>query len=219
MATAYVSIPPDSGNEGLGGKKIAHETQSIGGNTLYMPRHVISDKTADQTVGVVPKGTQPPYALGTQDFKDAGRNHTNYFMALPIVTTTAEVMMSMTGYKSGAAVGATVSPAVVTAGKTYRVYLITVTYVAIATAGSVRVTLRANLSGLGVIGSPLVWQQNVGGPAAAAGVSQTVPFVFSGSDMEFAAGTGIAVGIQGFGATQAAAAVGYGQVAVWGYEY
>lgn len=217
MAETFWQAPDDSGNTG---DKLRKNSLVVGADTVLSEAVYLTDpNTAANVLGVTAKGVQASFAAGTQHLKDAGRNNTNYFMALPIVTTTAEVMMSMTGYKSGAGVAPTVSPAVVTTGKTYRVTLIMVTYVAIATAGSVRVTLRANLSGLGVIGSPLVWQQNFGGPAAAAGVASTYPVIFSGSDLEFAAGTGIAVGIQGFGATQAAAAVGYGQVAVFGFEF
>src|ERR1035437_8466669 len=107
------------------------------------------------------KGTQSATAVGVQELKDAGRNMTNYFMAVPIITTTAEVMQSLTGYKSGAAVVATATPAVVTAGKTYRIQSVEVTYWAATVIGGARINLRANLTGVGVVGSPLVksWQE------------------------------------------------------------
>lgn len=154
----------------------------------------------------------------TQDAKDSGRNVTNYFMALPIITTATDTLMSLTGYKGGVAVTATTTPVVVTTGKTYRLKSITVTYVATATGGTTRITLRANLSGVVAIGSPAVWNINVGGPGVTAGMSQTVDISFP-DGIEFAAGTGIGISQQGYSVTQAAAIVGYGQVAIDGYEY
>lgn len=170
------------------------------------------------TLPTLTKGTQGSTGLSTQDLKDAGRNVTNYFHALPIITTAAEVMQSLTGYKGGIAVAATVTPAVVTAGKTYRVQKIVLTYIATATMGSMLVNLRANLAGVAIVTSPLVHSWVVGTSAATAGVSTTVTIPFP-DGLEFAAGTGIAVGVTGLNATQAAAIVGYAQVSILGYEY
>jgi hypothetical protein len=167
---------------------------------------------------VLAKGTQGANGLSTQDLKDAGRNPVNYFMALPVLTTAAEVMQALTGYKGGVAVAANVSPAVVTAGKIYRVESVTLIYVSVAAAGSALFRLRANLGGAGVVGSPLVMNFVIGTPAAAAGVSQTevVPIP---DGLEFQAGTGIAVGMVGLSAVQALAAAGYGMAIIQGYEY
>ena len=170
------------------------------------------------TLPTLTKNTQGSTGLSTQDLKDAGRNVTNYFHALPIITTAAEVMQSLTGYKGGVAVAATVTPAVVTAGKTYRITEIVLTYIATATIGSMLVNLRANLSGVAIVTSPLVHSWVVGTSAATAGVSTTVTIPFP-DGLEFAAGTGIAVGVTGLNATQAAAIVGYAQVSILGYEY
>jgi hypothetical protein len=165
------------------------------------------------------KGAQSAFALQTQDFKDTGRNMTNYFMSVPILTTAADVLMSLTGYKGGAAVTATTTPAVVTAGKIYRVNYITITYIATATAGEVRVSLRANLSGVVAVGSPIVQSYVVGtGTPATAGSSQTESIPIP-EGMEFAAGTGIGITIVGLGVTGAVAIAGYAQVSIKGYEY
>jgi hypothetical protein len=164
------------------------------------------------------KGTQGATGASTQDLKDAGRNVTNYFMALPIITTATDALVSLTGYKGGAAVAAATAPAVVTTGKTYRITSVILTYVAIATAGSAKVSLRANLTGAVVVGSPVVCSWVIGGPAAAAGVSQSVTIDIP-DGLEFAAGAGIGVTISGLSATQAAAATGYVQVALSGFEY
>lgn len=170
------------------------------------------------TQQTITKGTQGATGVTTQDLKDAGRNQTNYFMAAQVVSTATDTLMSLTGYKSGAAVGATTTPAVVTAGKTYRIQSVTIAYIAITTAGTVHFTLRANTGGVVAIGSPAVQEWVVGGPAATAGIAQTVCIPIP-DGMEFAAGTGIGVSMQGFGATGTAAAVGYGTIALNGFEY
>jgi hypothetical protein len=166
------------------------------------------------------KGTQSATAVGVQELKDAGRNMTNYFMAVPIITTTAEVMQSLTGYKSGAAVVATATPAVVTAGKTYRIQSVEVTYWAATVIGGARINLRANLTGVGVVGSPLVKSWQVGVPAIfTAGSASTYTFDYP-DGLEFAAGTGIAIGVIGEGAVPTTGTItGYVLVAINGYEY
>lgn len=174
------------------------------------------------TVTITPpaltKGTQGATGLSTQDLKDAGRNQINFHMTIPVLTTNTDALQSLTGYKSGAAVGATATPAVVSAGKTLRVTAITLTYVAIATAGSAKFTLRANTGGVVQITSPAVCAWVVGGPAAVAGVAQTVDVAIP-DGLEFAAGTGIGISMIGLSATQVATAVGYGQIAINGFEY
>lgn len=167
------------------------------------------------------KGAQSATAVGVQELKDAGRNMTNYFMAVPIITTTAEVMQSLTGYKGGAAVGATVTPAVVTAGKTYRIQSVEITYWAATVIGGARINLRANLSGVGVVGSPLVksWQVGLDSTSFLAGQAFTYTFNYP-DGLEFAAGTGIAIGVIGEGAVPTTGTItGYVMVAIQGYEY
>ena len=164
------------------------------------------------------KGTQGATGATTQDLKDAGRNQSNYFMAAQIISTAGEVLQSLAGYKAGAAVAATTTPAVVTTGKIYRISSIVITYVAVATAGSIQVNLRANTAGLVAIGSPLVASWLVGGPAAVAGTTQTLDVEIT-DGMEFAAGTGLGLTVLGVGATGTAAIVGYAKISMTGYEY
>ncbi len=175
--------------------------------------------TVNPVVGpTLTKGTQTSTGFAVQDIKDAGRNQTNYYMTLPIVTTATDALQSLTGYKSGAAVVATTTPAVVTTAKTYRINTISITYVGIATAGTVKFTLRANPTGIVAITSPAVAAWVLGAAAAVAGVSQTYDLVLP-DGLEFPAGTGIGVSMVGLSATQVAAAVGYGQICIQGYEY
>lgn len=204
----------------LNGQAVAMGTGTRSAGTQRVT--VATDDVVPVVGPTLTKGTQGSTGLSVQQLNNAGRNQTNFFMAAPIITTVAEVMMSLTGYKSGAAVGATVTPAVVTAGKTLRITTIIITYFNVATVGSARFTLRANLSGVGVIGSPLVWSTQLGisgDGASTAGHSTTVTRTFP-EGMEFAAGTGIALGMQGFGAVPTTGTiVGYGKVEILGYEY
>lgn len=164
------------------------------------------------------KGTQGATGFSTQDLKDAGRNVTNYFMAAGVAGTNAEVMQSLTGYKGGVAVGATVTPAVVTSGKIFRVTSITLSYQSLATAGACLFRLRANLTGAGVVGSPLVCTFIIGSAAAVAGITTTEVIPIP-DGLEFAAGAGIAVGMLGLSTVGAALAAGFGTITINGYEY
>ena len=164
------------------------------------------------------KGTQGATGVTTQDLKDSGRNQSNLFMVAQIVSTATDALQSLTGYKSGAAVTTTTTPAVVTTGKTYRLNRIVIGYVAILTAGSVRVTLRCNTAGLVAITSPAVDNWMVGANAATAGVAETIVIDLP-DGIEFAAGSGIGASVQGFNATGTAAATGYALVSLGGYEY
>jgi len=193
------------------------DTRTVGaGSDEHRQVMVVGDPTTAASVATVTTAG----ALQTRRNIDSGRNVTNYFHAAPIITTVAEVMQTLTGYKGGVAVVATATPAVVTAGKTYRVARVRATYVAATVIGSARINLRANLTGVAVAGSPLVASWQVGIPAIfTAGSAMTYTFEYP-EGLEFAAGTGIAIGVQGFGAVPTTATiVGYVMVAVEGYEY
>ena len=177
-----------------------------------------SNLNATVTPIAITKGTQGATGFTTQALVDAGRNVSNFFMVLPVVTTATDTLQSLTGYKSNAAVTATTTPAVVTTGKTYRITSIQLAYVAIATAGYAKFTLRANTGGVVAIGSAAVQNWFLGGPGVTAGMffSETIDFP---DGLEFAAGTGIGVSVIGYGATGTAAAVGYAAISIYGFEY
>jgi hypothetical protein len=143
-------------------------------------------------------------------------------MAVQIVSTATDTLMSLTGYKGGAAIAATTTPAVVTAGKTYRITSITMDYTTIITTpGSVRFTLRANTGGVVVITSPAVCTWEIGEPtgiAPVAGKKNTVTIPIP-DGMEFSPGTGIGISIVGLNTVGVAAAVGYGRITLNGFEY
>jgi hypothetical protein len=184
--------------------------------------HVITDAGSVVAGPTLTKGTQGATGFSTQDLKDAGRNMTNFYMVIQIVSTATDALMALTGYKSGALVAATTTPAVVTAGKTYRITHAVLDYISIATTvGSVRFSLRANLSGVVAIGSPVVCTWEVGDAtngAPVAGQRTTIPLDFP-DGLEFAAGTGIGISMVGLNTVGAAAIVGYGSIRFTGYEY
>lgn len=182
--------------------------------------HRLQD-TVGNDLAFTTKNVQAPVILPTVDIINTGRNISNLFMASQVITTNTDTLVSLTGYKSGAAVTATTTPAVVTTGKTYRITSLTVQYIAVSTTGTVKFTLRANTGGVVAITSPIVAQWSVGEFSASgtpAGTSNTVSIPIP-EGMEFAAGTGIGISMQGFGATGTASAVGYGLCTIYGYEY
>ena len=192
-------------------------------NAVTVQQSTPANLTATVTPITITKGTQGTTGFTVQALKDAGRNVTNYFSAVPIITTNTDTLMSLTGYKGGVAVSATTTPAVVTAAKTLNISQIVCTYVSVTTNGFANFTLRANLAGTVVIGSPAVYTWQVGHHSTIvttgiAGVSNTITICFP-DGLQFAAGTGIGVSVQGYSATVAAAAVGYASVAISGYEY
>ena len=184
-----------------------------------MAVNIASDQVVNVLQASLIKGTQGLNGITTQDLKDAGRNMINWYMANQVQGTNTDVLMSLTGYKSGAAVGATATPPVVTTGKIYRINMIICTYIATTTAGTVHFTLRANSGGTVTLASPAVFEYAIGGQNTTAGTSQTVSIPIP-DGMEFPAGTGIGVSMQGFNTTGAAANnVGYGMIAIKGFEY
>lgn len=216
-------------NAGAGGATIA--TDDVGG-MQYQVNKVAwgADGAVNHTSAAAPlpinvttlptltKNTQGSTGLSTQDLKDAGRNVTNYWMDIPVITTATDALQSLTGYKSGAAVVATTTPAVVTAGKTYRVNSITLSHISNGTAGSIKFTLRALAGGTVLIGSPAVFDYVLSIPAATAGIGTTVTIPFP-DGLEFAAGVGIGLSVVGLNTTQAAAIVGYAHASISGWEY
>jgi hypothetical protein len=202
----------------MGGVATAMNTGTRSTGTLRVT--VATDDLVPVSLPTLTKGTQGSTGTSCQDLKDAGRNLSTLFHAAPIITTTAEVMQSLTGYKSGAAVGATTTPAVVTSGKTYRIQSVEIHYTAATVIGGALVRLRALSSGVALIGSPLVKTWQVGVPAIfTAGAMMT--YIFDYPDgLEFAGGFGLAIGVQGVGADGTTGTItGKVMVVINGYEY
>ncbi len=147
-----------------------------------------------------------------------GRDYLTLYMALPILTTNADALMNLTGYQAHAAIAPTTTPPVIAVGKVRRIQAVTLTYVATATAGSAKFTLRANPAGVVALGSDAVISWVIGGPGATAGqvFCQTIPLP---EGFDFPEGTGIGVSMVGLSPVQALAVAGYGQIGLVGYEY
>jgi len=191
-------------------------------NSVTVAQTTPANLNATVTPIALTKGTQGATGFTTQDLKDSGRNQTNYFNAAQTISTATETLLSLTGYKSGASVTATTTPAVVTTGKTYRISRITMSYIGISTATTIQVNLRANIAGVVAVTSPLVdsWVigEQEGSVASVAGGVATIN-IANPDGIEFAAGTGIGITLLGTGATGTAIASGYAKISIAGYEY
>jgi hypothetical protein len=130
----------------------------------------------------------------------------------------AEAMQAVVQWYNNAAVAATVSPAVVPAGKTLRLTNWAMQTKSLATAGSAVMRIRANTAGTAVLASPLVWSAEVGSKAAVAGLLDGITGTF-GEGFEFPAGTGIGFSLAGYGATGTLTLMGVTRFQVYGYEY
>lgn len=165
----------------------------------------------------------PNGAQVVRDNRDQGRVLRNLFMAVPILSTTAEVMMLLTGVRGTTAEAQTATPTVVSAGKTYRINSIVLEHKAIASLTGVMFRLRANPAGVAVVGSTLIDNWTIGpiGPAAPTAGAQAPAMVITFPEgLEFAAGTGLGLGMIGIAATGApGTAGGYGRASIYGYEY
>jgi hypothetical protein len=177
-----------------------------------------TDGSFIRALRITAKATQATLGLATQDLKDSGRTPRVLRMDIPVLTTATDALMSLTEY-NGSAVGATTTPAVVTAGKRLRIQTVMCTYVATATAGLAKFTLRANSGGVVAIGSAAIVTHVVGaGTPGTAGSSQSEAIPIP-DGLEFVAGTGIGISMVGLGVTMAAAVAGYGKCTIYGYEY
>jgi hypothetical protein len=206
---------PVSGTVGL-----AAGANNIGDvDVLSLPSLPAGANQIGTTLGpTITKGTQGATGYSTQDLKDAGRTLYKLFTAAPASTQATDTLLSLTGWK-GAAVGATTTPAVVTAGKTLRIESIVVGYGSIATAGSVRVTMRYNATGVVALASPVLEVFSVGnGAPATAGAWGYLAIPFP-DGIEIPAGAGIGFSAQGMGATLTGTAVGFVSVNLVGFEY
>ena len=167
---------------------------------------------------VLTKSAQGATGISTQDLKDAGRNPVHYYMLIPVLATATDTLQSLTGTKGGVTVAATLTPAVITAGKTFRVTRLAASYIATATSGYAVVRLRYNVASLVSITGPVAATIAIGSgtPAVANATGSEEAILDEG--WEFAAGGSIGISVQGF-AAGAAAATGFVLASITGFEY
>lgn len=142
------------------------------------------------------------------------------FTAAPV----SEALQSVVQWYNNAAVGATTQPAVVPAGKILRLTSWGIETKSLATVGSAIVRVRANVSGVAVLGSPLAGSFSAGSIAGATTTAMTGAFCgmsgdFGEGGLEFAAGTGIGFSMAGYGPTGTLTLEGVTRFWVYGYEY
>lgn len=141
-----------------------------------------------------------------------------YYTVIPVLTSATDTLLSLTGTKGGVTVAAATAPAVVTAGKTFRLEHFWATYIATATSGYAVARLRYNTGGLVVIGSPVLHTLAVGAGTPATANSTGMEDADFPEGLEVPAGAGIGISAQGFAAATPTA-VGYIFAAVIGFEY
>ena len=169
------------------------------------------------------KGTQAATAIGTQQLHDAGRNARVFMLDAYTAAPLVEAMASVVQWYGNAAVGATVSPVVVPAGKTLRLNSWKIMYQSLATVGYVVVRVRINTAGTAVLTSPLAWSFECGSGAGATTTAVTGSMTTETGDFpegfEIPAAAGVGFSIAGYGPTGALTLEGGVRFAVYGYEY
>ncbi len=147
------------------------------------------------------------------------RNLVTFFNATPVALTATDTLQSLTSFKSGVAVAATTTPAVVSPGKTLRITGITCSYVTTTTSAYLLARLRVNLAGLVAIGSPILKPILAGATNSVTVANYAGVNASNAADgIELPAGAGLGVSFQGLSGVTGAAA-GYGHIEITGYEY
>jgi hypothetical protein len=166
----------------------------------------------------ITKGTQSTSGITTQDLKDAGRNQVHYYTLIPVAGSATDTLQTLTGTKAGATVVASVTPAVVTAGKTFRITRINATFIATAVSGYAVVRLRFNTAGVVAVTSPVAASLAVGSSAPVTANATGTQDATLSEGWEFAAATGVGISVQTFAGVTATGA-GFVMVSLTGYEY
>jgi hypothetical protein len=169
------------------------------------------------------KGTQASTAVGVQDLKDAGRNARVFMLDAYTAAPATEAMASVVQWYGNVAVGTTVSPAVVPAGKTLRLNSWKIMYQSLATVGYATVRVRINTAGTAVLSSPLAWSFECGSGAGATTAAMTGCVSTETGDFpegfEIPAAAGVGFSIAGYGPAGVLTLEGGVRFAVYGYEY
>lgn len=163
-------------------------------------------------------------AIATKDYVQSSRVVRNFILDAFTAAPASEAMQQVIQWYSNAAVAATVSPAVVPAGKILRLTGGRIETKSLATVGSVVMRVRCNVSGTAVLGSPIVASAACGSRAGATTVAMTgghdhAEFSFGDEGLEIPAGAGVGFSLAGYGPTGTLALQGVTRFEVWGYEY
>jgi hypothetical protein len=161
--------------------------------------------------------------LPIEEHFEQGRIVRNFILDTWTAAPVADAMQSVAQWYNNAAVGATVSPAVVPAGKVLRLVGARIETKSLATVGSVIARIRCNVAGTAVIGSPLVGSFGCGSRAGATTVAMTGGLdhqeIFWPHGIEIPAAAGVGFSLAGYGPTGTLALQGVTRFEVWGHEY
>lgn len=188
------------------------------GSTTAVTQATAANLNATVVQAAITKGTQGTTGVTTQDLKDAGRAPVSYYVLIPVLTSATDTLQSLTGTKGAATVAATTTPAVVSAGKTFRMQSMWATYISTAVSGFAIVRLRYNAGGVVAITSPVLANVVVGTAAPTTVNATDQETLVLPDGVEVLAGAGVGISVQGFAAATATA-VGYVLCGITGYEY
>lgn len=169
---------------------------------------------ADGTATDVSATARMPVEVSQQNTRVTRHFFMNTYTVAPLV----EAMMLVEQWYNNAAVVATVSPAVVPAGKRLRLQGVRLSSKSLASAGSVVLRVRCNTAGTAVIASPIVATFEVGSLAAVAGLLGDFCYGFP-DGIEIPAAAGVGFSLAGYNATGVLALQGVTRFDVWGIEY
>lgn len=201
-------------------EEVAAFLQGYNGTTWDRLRATIANGLAVDVTRIA-AGTN---LIGRTQPQMAARVVRNFMLDAFTAAPAADAMQSVVQWYANAAVAATVSPAVVPAGKILRLTSWGVETKSLATVGSVALRLRANTAGTAVIGSPLVATLAAGSTAGATTTAMTGGFNstvqdFGPEGLEFPAATGIGFSLAGYGPTGTLTLQGVTRFWAYGYEY
>jgi len=206
------------GRDTEGGATTGNPVRVGGSDGGGLSRSLLTGTDGSLTPPALTKGTQGAVGFSVQNLRDAGRNvrifQLDAFTAAPLV----EAVQTVTQWYNNAAVGGTTQPAVVPAGKTLRIIGYKIMYQSLSTAGVAVVRVRANVAGLGVLASPLVFSFESGSVAAVAGVMTTETGSFP-EGIDIPAAAGLAFSMAGYGPTGTLTLEGTVRFEVYGYEF
>lgn len=230
--TFYQATQPVSGtvtaNAGSGTFAVSgtfwQATQPVSGTFFQATQPVSIAATVAVSLAALPATPAGTNLIGRVQPLFAARVVRNFILDTFTAAPVSEALQSVVQWYNNAAVGATTQPAVVPAGKILRLTSWGIETKSLATVGSAVVRVRANVSGVAVLGSPLAGSFSAGSIAGATTVAMTGGFSGQSGDfgeggLEFAAATGIAFSMAGYGPTGTLTLEGVTRFWVYGYEY
>lgn len=218
---SLAALPALTAGAAVIGSLVANQTVNlaqINGVTIATGNGVAGGNT--QRVAIASDNT----AFVTKSEAQNSRVTRNFILDVFTAAPVADAMQSVLQWYGNAAVVATVSPAVVPAGKILRLTGGRIETKSLATIGSVVMRIRVNTAGTAVIGSPIAASASAGstsgsGTTAVTGGYNSTEFTFGDEGLEIPAAAGVGFSLAGYGPTGTLTLEGVTRFEVWGYEY